>query len=320
MLFEFDFSTITELPRQRTFLQALVPSLAALEQTEAIWLTGSLARGDADRWSSVDLCLLWQEAAPSSAYVTSPNIALQNSLDKALGAGSKYFAQCKESESSGSLSGICLGAQAADELRCDRGTAGVFFEICWAASSEAGDIGNRNAPARYLYVAEQLAGELHSKFLAKEVALSPPDSREVDLQLGRFWLLLARLPAVLKRRERLAAHALLTELRTLMIDLVVSLNGASRPQSTARINQYLGKAQREAFEKGLGIPQTYLLKGSDGSTNWIGQAVALVVLYRWYAPQLAEKHALPFPHPAEDTVLALLSTEIEGWPAFIATE
>lgn len=320
MLSEFDFSPVTELPRHRTFLQALVPSLAALEQTEAIWLSGSLARGDADRWSSVDLCLQWRDAAPNSACDASPYNALGNSLDKALGAGNTYFAQGKESMSGGSLSGICLGAQTSDDLSCERETAGVFFEICWAASSEAWEMGNRDAPVHYLYVAEHLASDLQSKILAREVALSPPDSREVDMQLGRFWLLLARLPAVLKRQERLAAHALLTELRTLMIDLVVSLNGASRPQSRARINQYLGEAQREAFERSLGIPQSILGRRSEGSTNWIGQAVALVVLYRWYAPQLAEKYAFSYPQPAEDTVLALLRAEIEGWPAHITTE
>ena len=137
MLSEFDFSPVTELPRHHTFLQALVPSLAALEQTEAIWLSGSLARGDADRWSSVDLCLQWRDAAPDSACDASPYNALLNSLDKALGAGNTYFAQGKESMSGGSLSGICLGAQTPADLPCKCETAGVFFEICWAASSVA---------------------------------------------------------------------------------------------------------------------------------------------------------------------------------------
>ena len=53
--------------------------------------------------------------------------------------------------------------------------------------------------------------------------------------------------------------------------------------------------------------------------RWVGQAVALVVLYRWYAPQLAERHSLLYPQMAEDTVLALLSAELENWPDRIST-
>ena len=320
MLSELELPNVTELPPQRAFLRALVPNLAALKQIAAIMLTGSLARGDADRWSSVDLNLLWQESAPGSPMVESPHSALRNSLDKALGANNRYFAQCQMSDFGGSLTGICLDAPGSDEFADQRRAAGVKFEISWVTSSNAGETVNRNVPVHYLYVAEHLSDDLQRKFPAQRAALYPPDSSEVDSQLGQFWLLLARLPAVLNRQERLAAHALLTELRTLMIDLVVCLNGASRPRARARINQYLGEAQREAFERSLGSSQPILRNASEGSTNWMGQAVALVVLYRWYAPQLAEQHDLSYPQSVEDTVLALLHAEIEGWPAYIATD
>ena len=77
MLSELELPNVSELPPQRAFLRALVPNLAALKQIAAIMLTGSLARGDADRWSSVDLNLLWQESAPGSPMVESPHSALR---------------------------------------------------------------------------------------------------------------------------------------------------------------------------------------------------------------------------------------------------
>ncbi len=319
MLSEFELSPVTDLPRQLAFLQILVPDLAALEPIEAIWLTNSLARGDADRWSSVDLCLLWNRSAQNSANVSSPNSALRNCLDKALGASNGYFAQYRESNTEGTFNGICLGEPGSDDLTLSRRAAGVAFAVKWVASSNAGELANRIEPVHYLYIAERLSDGWRRRFPARKTGLNPPDSSTVDRQLGQFWLQLARLPAVLNRQETLAAHAIMTELRTILIDLVVCLNGASRPHAKARINQLLGEAQREAFERSLGNSQPALPLASEGSSNWIGQAVALVVLYRWYGPQLAEQHDLSYPQPLEDTVLALLHAEIEGWPAYIST-
>ena len=319
MLSEFELSHATDLPRQLAFLQTLVPDLAALEPIEAIWLTGSLARGDADRWSSVDLCLLWNSSTQNTANMLSPYSALRNSLDQALGASNGNFAQYREAETGGTFNGICLGAPGSDDQADPRRAAGVEFEVKWVASSNARERANRNEPVHYLYVAEHLSDDLRRRFPARKTGLNPPDSSTVDRQLGQFWLQLARLPAVLNRQEILAAHALMTELRTILIDLVVCLNGASRPHARARINQFLGEAQREAFERSLGNSQPALPPASEGSTNWIGQAVAMVVLYRWYGPQLAELHDLSYPQPLEDTVLALLHAEIQGWPAYIST-
>ena len=319
MLSEFELSAFTKLPRHLAFLEALVPGLAALEPIEAIWLTGSLARGDADRWSSADVGLLWNSSARNSANMSSPYIVLRNCLDKALGASNGYFAQYRESDTGGTFNGICLGASGSDDQADPRRAAGVEFEVKWVAPSNAGEMANRNEPVHHLYIAERLSDGWRRRFPARKTGLNPPDSSTVDRQLGQFWLQLARLAAVLNRQETLAAYALLTELRTILIDLVVCLNGASRPHAKARINQFLGEAQREAFERSLGNSQPALPHASEGSTNWIGQAVALVVLYRWYAPQLAEQHDLSYPQPLEDTVLALLHAEIKGWPAYIST-
>ena len=83
--------------------------------------------------------------------------------------------------------------------------------------------------------------------------------------------------------------------------------------------QDLGQAQLEAFEKSLELRKTGRRREEGTRANWIGQAVALVVLYRWYAPQLAEKYSLNYPRLAEDRVLAYLNSEMKNWPARITT-
>jgi len=54
--------------------------------------------------------------------------------------------------------------------------------------------------------------------------------------------------------------------------------------------------------------------------SWIGRAVALVVIYRWYAPQLVEKYNLTYPQALEDKVWAQLQHELPDWPLTVTTE
>ena len=319
MSFYFDFPPLAELPVQRAFLQALVPCLASFEQTREIWLTGSLAREDADRWSSVDLCLLWSPEGAESLGETGPSGTLRGALNEVLGEGNAIYDQIDESESRGCLRGISLSAKDADDPLSDSGTGGVLFELCWTLLANEEGPGQWPGSLHPLYLADGPSDNRSRNVKGMGAAIGSPDTELIDMQLQRFWLLLARLLAVVRRQEQLAAHSLLSELRSLLIDLVVSLNGARRPQARARINQYLGQAQREAFERTLGYSQVTRRSRAGTGFNWIGQAVSLVVLYRWYAPQLAERYSLPYPQHAEETVLTLLSAELENWPSNITT-
>lgn len=319
MTIDFEFYPLTELPRQRELLQSLIPGLVALERTEAVWLTGSLARGDADHWSSVDLHLLLDHKSVESAAPSRPSLEVQNAIRGTVGEACVLIEHNGDSEAAGSLQGIVIEAPSRVDISEDIGPAGVLFEITWALATDVAEMEGLKGAARPLYIAERLDGIDNLASTCSQEAIGPPDVGVIERQLGRFWLLLARLPAAVGRQEQLAAHILLTEMHDLLIDLVVSLNGGSRPTTRARINQFLGPAQREAFERSLGLRRSDRKKGAGGGAKWIGQAVALVVLYRWYAPQLAEKHSLPYPHVAENTVLALLSAEMKNWPASIST-
>lgn len=316
---DIEYNPLTDLPRQDALLRALVPGLAALEQIHAVWLTGSLARGDADRWSSVDLHLLWRPDRHRPACPAKPSRLVQKNIEDTFGDEKVQIVQISDSDLGGSLQGICLGTRSAVDTSNEPGPAGVLFELTWMLSTDFSEIVGPDGATQTLYMSDQAAGPFEATTDSKQAVIAPPDVEAVDTKLGRFWLLLARLPAVLGRQEQLAAHLLLTEMGTLLIDLVVSLNGGSRPQTKARINRYLGQAQLEAFEKSLGLRKSKRQGEFDRGANWIGQAVALVVLYRWYAPQLAEKHSLTYPRLAEDCVLTYLKAELKNWPAHIKT-
>ena len=46
---------------------------------------------------------------------------------------------------------------------------------------------------------------------------------------------------------------------------------------------------------------------------------AVVVIYRWYAPQLVEKWQVEYPAPLESSVLARLAEAAPEWPQAIVT-
>ncbi len=305
--------------RQRAFLEALLPCLTKREQIASVWLTGSLAGNRPDRWSSVDLLLLWQKGVPRTDFGSTPSEALRAALDEAIGEESFFCEQVGYDETEGKLNGVGIADRFAATLPGDRERAGLLFEISWIPVSNKVTQGGGRGPLRLLYVADHLAVDIPGSLNQGSAQLGPPIVKVLEKKLARFWLLLGRLPAVVKRQESLAAHALLADIRMLLVDLVVALNGADRPQTRARINQYLGPAQLEAFENSMGLSQTVQRREAIQGQNWVGQAVSLVVLYRWYAPQLVERHEIRYPQAAEDAVLTLLRAELENWPAQIST-
>ena len=142
--------------------------------------------------------------------------------------------------------------------------------------------------------------------------LQPAAATEVAARLEDFWQTLARLPDLLERQEHLLAAATTTALRRSVLELMLALNGIAWPAGTTHLNTYLSANQRAAIEKTLLAPNV-------SAESWIGQAVALVVIYRWYAPQLTAKYALDYPQTAEEAALAALH-HLPDWPLTITTD
>jgi len=130
--------------------------------------------------------------------------------------------------------------------------------------------------------------------------------------LAEFWQHLRRLPDLLTRGEHLLAEHHTVELRHLVIRLMLALNGIQWPTGTTHLNSYLGDSQRIALQKTLHLPEVSV-------EGWIGRAVSLVVIYRWYAPQLIKQFGIAYPQALEDTVLRELQAALPDWPLTITT-
>ena len=117
----------------------------------------------------------------------------------------------------------------------------------------------------------------------------------------------------MQRQECLLAAELTQALRGIVIELMLALNGIRRPGATRNLNTYLSANQRTALERTLAAPNA-------AGESWIGQAIALLVIYRWYAPQLCARFKLTYPQALEDEVWQALRTGIFEWPASITSD
>ncbi|MCL4859070.1 MAG: hypothetical protein KJZ93_06670 [Caldilineaceae bacterium] len=143
--------------------------------------------------------------------------------------------------------------------------------------------------------------------------LHTPSPARVEELLRDFWRILGQLPHLANRREHLLADHCTAALRSIVIEMMLALNGIARPSGTAHLNSYLSDSQRAALEKTLIAPVV-------AAETWIGRSVALVVIYRWYAPQLEARFGLAHPQALEDETLAHLQHELADWPLAITTD
>ncbi len=143
--------------------------------------------------------------------------------------------------------------------------------------------------------------------------LAPPTSEQVAQLLQQFWHELAELPELLARGEQLLCADCTAKLRRNVLEMMLALNGIAYPTSTRRLNDYLSASQRGAIEKTLLAP-------AIEAASWLGQAVAFIVIYRWYAPQLAAAFALTYDKELENETLARLQHALPDWPISITTD
>jgi len=143
--------------------------------------------------------------------------------------------------------------------------------------------------------------------------LQRPDAAAVQHALITFWQLLAQLPDLLNRQEYLLADYLTFQLRSTVLDMMLALNGIQWPTGTTYLNGYLSAQQRAAIEKSMILPEV-------APEGWIGRAVALLVIYRWYAPQLVNAFGLTYPQPLEDQVWHTLQRDLADWPLTVTTD
>jgi hypothetical protein len=144
-------------------------------------------------------------------------------------------------------------------------------------------------------------------------ALQPPDPARVAALLPAYWRTLDGLPDLLTRGESLLAEELTVTLRTLVIEMMLAMNGIARPAATRHLNGYLGASQRAVLERTLVAPDS-------SADTWLARAVALTVIVGWYAPQIVERFGLEPPAKLEAAVLAHLAAALPDWPLDIRSD
>ncbi len=143
--------------------------------------------------------------------------------------------------------------------------------------------------------------------------LSKPSPDEVEALLTTFWNRLHVLPALIAGHEHLLAAECVAELRGSVLQMMLALNGITRPEGTTHLNTYLSSSQRQALYRIIVTPNI-------SQKTWIGQAVAMVVIYRWYAYQLVAKYYCQYPVREERETLQHLSESLPNWPRQIKTD
>lgn len=146
--------------------------------------------------------------------------------------------------------------------------------------------------------------------------LQAPQLMHIQQLLRSFWSELVLLGDLLPRQQFLLAAEQVNMLRQTILEMMLALNGIQRPP-TNDLNLYLGASQRAALEKTLLLPSVVHETLAD---VLVGQAVALVVIYRWYAPQLVAKYGLLYPQAEEMAAWEELLARLPAWPEQVTTE
>ena len=144
-------------------------------------------------------------------------------------------------------------------------------------------------------------------------ALRQPDRAHVGFLLESFWLELEALPTLLAAQELILAEAMTARLRTIIMELMLAMNGIAWPTGTQHLNGYLGASQRAVLERTL-------VATDAGAATWLARAVALTVIYRWYAPQCTERFDVAYPTATEARVWPALCAGLPDWPTTLTTE
>lgn len=150
-------------------------------------------------------------------------------------------------------------------------------------------------------------------------SLEAPDTPYVQQLLTGFWAILARLPDLFARSEIVLLHTAIAELRRQIAAMMLAANGIRYPDDTRRLNLYLGESQRIALEKTVDLPPSESLETTRRESP-LAQALALVVIYQWYAPQLYRTYGAQIPSTTQSRILAHLHATVPFWPATIHTD
>ncbi|MCC6454663.1 MAG: nucleotidyltransferase domain-containing protein [Caldilineaceae bacterium] len=257
---------------QTEYLHKLQAALEAAPTIKAAWLTGSFGRGNADRYSDIDLNL-WLDAVDLEGFRQGTETWLNELRPLVLFTWmfNDRMANCLTVD--GLRLDLWLHSDGMPQL--DESRVQVLLD-------------RENALQFGASVAEPDAAAL-KKRLAQ--------------QIREFWRCIALTPAVIGRDERIVSLMGLTVESNILTDVLISGYGIPRDSGVKRLNPFLPEGLRAEIEQALAF---------DGlSLSSLVQAhLALARIMQAQGRQLATRHDFAYPAEVERAALAYVMREL----------
>ncbi len=259
------------------FLEQLHRRLAADARVEAAWLSGSFGRGDADRYSDIDLNLLL--AAEGASF--------RRDIQGWLAALRPLV-----------LYTLLFDGRMVNALTVD----GVRLDI-WLHEQP---IALERSKTRLLFDRHDRIGSQAEQAPASAAA-APGDAAKTAAELRRqieeFWRCIALLPAVIGREEWIVAWRGLAVEFDLVQEMLLRGYRIVRDGGAKKLNQFLPPPLREELEAALNLPGL-----SPGSL--VDAHLALAALVRRHGRSVAERWGFDYPTALEEAVLRYAAQEL----------
>lgn len=261
-------------------LEQLHQRLAADERIEAAWLAGSFGRGDADRYSDLDLHLL--PAAGDDSFRREVETWLNGARPLVL-----YKLLFDDR---------MVNALTADGVRLD-----IWFQDGPAVLDPAKtrllfDRGGRLASQA---AAAPLpgAGETGATAAAGETA------SVLRSLIEEFWRCIALTPPVIGREEWIVAWQGLQVELGLVLEIVLRGANIVRDAGAKKLNQFLPASFRAEIEDALNLP-------GFSRSSLVGAHLAFAALVQRHGRELAERWGFAYPAALEAAVLRYVKEEL----------
>jgi hypothetical protein len=254
------------------YLQALTAKIEADDRIKAAWLEGSFGRGNADRYSDLDVHLL---LAHDHVEAFRANTEAWLSTIKPLVLFNVLF------------DGMLANALTANGLRLDLVLHGG--DTITLVENKACILADK---AQYVHLEQ-----------STPPVASDPNVQMLAQQTKEFWRCIALLPSVVGRDELITGLMGLTVEVNLLVDVLLAGYGIARDRGVKNLNQFLPPDIRQALEAALWM---------DGlSTMSLAQAhLDLAQMMRQHGPIIATKHGYVYPADLEAAVLRYVHDEL----------
>ncbi|WP_415786201.1 nucleotidyltransferase domain-containing protein [Deinococcus saxicola] len=261
-------------PTQRAaFLGALTDSAQRDSHLLAVWLEGSLGRGNADRYSDVDIHVLLPE----------------NELAAFRAQAESWLGKIRPLV----LFNILFGGQMINAVTTD----GLRLDL-WPHGGEHFEV-----DPQVVQVLFEQPGALQAKAGVTTADREAAAQRLLGL-IREFWRCITLLPAVLGRRERLVALQGLTVELGLVTEILVIASGTIRDRGVKNLNPFLPENLRDELE-------ALILPGSLTEQALADAHLRLAQLVRREGRKAASTLCFEYPEALEQTALTYAYKELK---------